>query len=315
VIIVMGDAPPHIPEPWPGGYTLSEIISKSKEIDPVIAYSIVVGSDPTTYEAFSEISEGTGGKVYSSPTADDVVNAILEAIGDIEEPVTSYGVSINIAPESNEINAGNSASYEVNVTNIGNTADEYNISLELNNFVGFQRGYPVAIQLSWVIFNSAQITLDTGMSEVRPLTVTVPENWAGMEDVTYNFNVTATSTTNVSIINTSSAELTVKADKRSMAEYSKLEIQWLKGMIKDSEIKNALLAKLTNAEAKVDQAIVSVDNDKQFDNNLNTAQNVMNAFISQVEAQYDKKIMQPDAEMLKEKANQILQDLEMAKNR
>jgi hypothetical protein len=59
--------------------------------------------------------------------------------------------------------------------------------LELKNFVGFQRAYPVAIQPSWVIFNSAQLALDPGMSKNRPLTVTVPANWAGMENVTYNF--------------------------------------------------------------------------------------------------------------------------------
>jgi hypothetical protein len=314
-IIILADAQPQNPEPWSGGHTLADVISISESIDPVLVYSVIIGSSESAYEAFAEISEGTNGNVYTSPTANDVVAAILEAIGDISEPPENRGVLVDITPSINEVIADNSVGYTVNVTNIGALNDIYDISLELNNFVGFQRGYPAAIQSSWVNFNSAQITLDPGMSEVRPLTATVPGNWAGMEDVTYNFNVTATSITNVSIINTSSAELKVKADRRSMAEYSKLEIQWLAEMIKDSEIKNALLAKLTNAEAKVDQAIVSVNNDKQFDSSLNTAQNVMNAFINQVEAQYDKKIMQPDAETLKEKANQILQDLETAKNR
>lgn len=316
-IIIMGDAPPHIPEPWVGGHTLADVISVSESIDPVIVYSIVIGSDPSTYEAFSEISSGTNGRVYSSPQASDVVAAIIEAIGDIGQTPENRGVLLNITPALNETTTGNFAGYTVNVTNIGSLSDSYNISLELNNFVGFQRGYPVAIQPSWVNFNSAQITLDPGMSEVRPLKVSIPVNWAGMEDVIYSFNVTATSTTNASIGNTTLAELKVKADKRSMAGYSKLEIQWLRKLIQgskiDSGIKNALLAKLTNAESKADQAILNISN-KQFGNNLNTAQNMMTAFINQVEAQYDKKIMQPDATMLKEKANQILQDIEKAKN-
>jgi hypothetical protein len=127
-----------------------------------------------------------------------------------------------------------------------------------------------------------------------------------------------TSTTDANIGNTSSAELKVKADRRSMAEYSKLEIQWLKAMIEDGNItnngiKNALTVKLANAESKLDTAIVNVGN-KQFGNNLNTAENMITAFSNQVEAQYDKKIMQPDAAMLEEKASQILQDIEKAKN-
>ncbi|MDF1498263.1 MAG: C39 family peptidase [Patescibacteria group bacterium] len=316
-IIIMGDAPPHIPEPWSGGHTLADVISTSESIDPVIVYSIIIGSSESAYDAFAEISEGTNGNVYTSPTANDVVAAILEAIGDISEPPENRGVIVSITPESAETTAGNFASYSVNITNFGNIADEYNISLELKNF-GFQRGYPATIQPSWVIFNSTQITIDPGMSEIRPLEINVPQNWAGMEDVVYTFNVTAISTTDTSIGNTSSAELKVKADKISMVEYSKLEIQWLSELTDssgiDSGIKSALLAKLTNVETKVDQAIISTDDDKQFGNNLNTAQNMMNAFINQVNAQYNKKIMQPDAETLKEKANQILQDLETAKN-
>jgi hypothetical protein len=311
-IIVMGDAPPHIPEPWAGGHTLADVILTSESIDPVIVYSIIIGSSQSAYNAFAEISEGTNGKVYTSPTANDIVAAIIEAIGDISTPETR-GVFLSITIPLAEITPENSAIYSVNITNAGNMADTYSVSLELKNF-GFQRGYPAAIQPSWAVFNSAEIALDPGISEIRPLEINVPQNWAGMEDIIYSFNVTATSTTDTNIGNTSSAELKVKADKRSMAEYSKLEIQWLTEMIKDSEIKNALLAKLTNAEAKVDQAIVSADDDKKFDSSLNTAQNVMNAFINQVEAQYDKKIMQPDAEILKEKANQVWKDLEMAKN-
>ncbi|MBU3924508.1 carboxypeptidase regulatory-like domain-containing protein [Patescibacteria group bacterium] len=317
-IIIMADAPPHMPiEPWPEGHNLADVISVSESIDPVVVYSIVIGSDQSTYDAFSEISNGTNGKVYSSPQAFDVVAAILEAIGDIGQTPENRGVLLNITPAVNKTTAGNSASYTVNVTNIGNLNDIYDISLELNNFVGFQRGYLVAIQPSWVNFNSTQITLDPGMSEIRPLKIAVPVNWAGMEDVTYSFNVTATSTANASIGNTSSAELKVKADKRSMAEYSKLEIQWLRKLIQGSKIdkgiKNALLSKLANAESKVDVAIANVGNSK-FGSNLNTAENMMTAFNNQVEAQYDKKIMQPDAAEIKKQGNQIITDLEKAKN-
>lgn len=317
-IIIMGDAPPHIPEPWAGGHTLADVISTSESIDPVIVYSIVIGSSGSAYDAFSAISSGTNGKVYTSPHAADVVAAIIEAIGDIGETPVSRGVFVSITPSLSETTPGNSAGYTVNVTNIGSLNDTYDISLELNNFIGFQRGYPVAIQPSWVNFNSAQIMLDSGTSEIRPLTVTVPQNWAGMEDIIYSVNITATSTTNASVVNTSSAGLKVKADKRSMAEYSKLEIQWLREMVNGANItnegvKNALTVKLDNAESKVDSAIANIGNEIANEN-LNTAQNALNAFTELVKAQYDKKIMQPDAAQLEEKASQIIADLEKAKN-
>ena len=85
------------------------MISVSESIDPIIIYSIVIGSDPSTYEAFSEISSGTNGRVYSSPQASDVVAAIIEAIGDIGETPENRGVLLNITPARNETSAGNSA--------------------------------------------------------------------------------------------------------------------------------------------------------------------------------------------------------------
>ncbi len=178
----------------------------------------------------------------------------------------------------------------------------------------------MAIQSSWIVFNSAQVTFNSEMSEVRPLTITVPEKWAGMEDMVYSFDVTAISTTDTNIGNTSSAELKVKANNKSMIEYSKLEIQWLAELVDGSDIdrgiKNSLLTKLTNAESKADRALVDLDNGKikTADNMLQASRNLINAFANQVDAQYDKKIMQPDAEILKEKANQIMEDLEKAKN-
>jgi len=117
-----------------------------------------------------------------------------------------------------------------------------------------------------------------------------------------------------------SAELKVKANKRSMVEYSKLEIQWLTKMIEsssvDQEIKNSLLDKSTSAGLKLDQAILNIDSGKikTANNMLSASQNIMSAFINQVEAQYDKKIMQPDTIQLEEKADQIMENVEKAKS-
>ncbi len=318
-IIIMGDAPPHIPEPWVDSHTLADVIYTSEHIDPVIVYSVAVGTSVPAFDAFSDISNGTNGKVYSSPTAADIVATIIEVIGDIGQTPESRGVLLNVTPTVNKTVPGKSATYTVNITNTGNVIDTYNLTLEPKSFRSFQKAYPTTIQPAWVTFSSVQVTLNPNASVNKLLTIAIPPNWAGMEDVTYGFNVTAASITNVSIGNTSSAELMVKADKRSMAEYSKLEIQWLMKMVQHANIanegvKNALLAKLANAESQIDTAIMNIGNESMVNESLNTSQNVVAAFSNQVEAQYDKKVMQPDAGQLEEKANQILADLETAKN-
>jgi hypothetical protein len=56
-------------------------------VDPVAIYSIVVGNggftDPEAYSYFSQLSEQTGGKAFVAASASEVVDAILEAIGEL----------------------------------------------------------------------------------------------------------------------------------------------------------------------------------------------------------------------------------------
>lgn len=318
-IILMGDAPPHDPEPWVGGYSLDDVAYWSENIDPVLVYSVVIGSNSETYNAFSEISERTGSNVYTSPTASDIVDTIIEVIEDIGDS-PNLGVSIDIDPVANVVNPGDAVTYSIGITNTGTIADTYNISIDLVNFASGYRGYPISIQESWTNLNRTSVEIEPDATEMVTLTISVPNNWAGMEDVIYPFEAIAKSETDELISNTSAAELKVIANKRSMVEYSRLETIWLSELIKnssvDEEIKNSLLDKLTSATLKLDQSILKIEDGKykQANNMLEASQNIINAFINQVEAQYDKKIMQPDAEMLMGEANTILQDIESAKN-
>jgi hypothetical protein len=78
-IILMGDAPPHDPEPFTG-YTLNDVIKAAEEADPVAIYPIVIGADPNTYTYFSNLAENTHGKVFTAATASEVPDTIIEAI-------------------------------------------------------------------------------------------------------------------------------------------------------------------------------------------------------------------------------------------
>jgi hypothetical protein len=86
ILILMGDAPPHDPCPI-YGYTALDVINAAFLADPATIYSISVGHgisvgcSPAVYEAFKEISEGTGGKAFCAPTANDVVDVLLETLG------------------------------------------------------------------------------------------------------------------------------------------------------------------------------------------------------------------------------------------
>lgn len=88
VVLLMGDAPPHDPEPFTG-YTMDSVVQTAESVDPAIIYAIVIGGDPTTYYYFSTLASRTGGKVFTALTANEVVNAMIGAIGDITEPVTN----------------------------------------------------------------------------------------------------------------------------------------------------------------------------------------------------------------------------------
>ena len=79
VVINMGDAPPHDPEPFTG-YTVASVVAAALAVDPAIIYPVVIGFDPTALSIFTTIAEGTGGEVINTPNASGVVSAIFTAI-------------------------------------------------------------------------------------------------------------------------------------------------------------------------------------------------------------------------------------------
>jgi hypothetical protein len=92
VVIVMGDAPPHDPEPF-SGYTLSDVSTAAFNVDPAIIHGVVIGNDPNALSYFSRLAEETKGKVFTALDASAVVAALLDAIGDIGQ------VALNRPPD------------------------------------------------------------------------------------------------------------------------------------------------------------------------------------------------------------------------
>ena len=87
-IIMMGDAPPHDPEPVTG-FTQADVTAAAFAVDPVSIFPIIIGSDPDALSAFEQLADETGGEIISAPTAAEVVQALLDAIDSILQGPTA----------------------------------------------------------------------------------------------------------------------------------------------------------------------------------------------------------------------------------
>lgn len=84
MIIMMGDAPGHEPEPWAGGKTMAQVIAKANDpAFPIRLSTVTIGSDTSARATFDAIASLTGGANYSTATAAGVSTAISTAINDL----------------------------------------------------------------------------------------------------------------------------------------------------------------------------------------------------------------------------------------
>jgi len=88
-IVLMGDAPPHDPEPITG-YTLESVLAAARAVDPASIYAIDIGGG--SLGAFVSLSHGSGGDAQQVASPDEAVSAIASAITTINRlPVVSAG--------------------------------------------------------------------------------------------------------------------------------------------------------------------------------------------------------------------------------
>jgi hypothetical protein len=130
VILLMGDAPPHDPEPFPPYYKKADIKDLAKKggviykgpfvplaaqsrdatsttgeepaSGPIAIYSIVVGDDTEAAAAFADLANSTGGEMFSAGGAEDVVGKILEVLNVIAgEGTNIVDVTSNVTTAHN----------------------------------------------------------------------------------------------------------------------------------------------------------------------------------------------------------------------
>jgi hypothetical protein len=76
-VLVMGDAPPHDPEPVTH-YTRKSVAAAAIAVDPAAIYSININGGGSPY--FEDLAEDTGGHAYSADDPSTAVDQIIKAI-------------------------------------------------------------------------------------------------------------------------------------------------------------------------------------------------------------------------------------------
>jgi M6 family metalloprotease-like protein len=242
----------------------------------------------------------------SNPAVTTSEQAYMEILPFGQPHVT---IPINIR----EVYPGDTTYYILDVYNLGNVVDNMYLNLVGVDFGNTYEASPTALPEAWVNFNPIWVSTAPGTSGKSNLTITVPSDWAGMENTTYEFEVTAYSSITPDS-HTNNGYLTVFATPESMMYYVKVELENLESDVNASstDVKEGLLAKIHGAQAKLDQAFerYQLGEDPPASNLFRTVQNKLEAFLHLVDAQRDKKLSVSEADDFTMKAQKIIDHID-----
>ncbi|MGA2171540.1 MAG: right-handed parallel beta-helix repeat-containing protein [Sedimentisphaerales bacterium] len=102
VILLMGDAPPHSPEPFTN-YVLKDITDAADSNNPVHVIPVAIGGASDVTSAFRSIAVGTGGTLIEATDANEVVGAIMQAINLLSQIPSPIFVDVNSTLDWNSL--------------------------------------------------------------------------------------------------------------------------------------------------------------------------------------------------------------------
>jgi M6 family metalloprotease-like protein len=295
------------------------VVGLPSDLTAVSPGPVTLNSKETTYEVFdiTPIKHWTtapGIRTFklrvesiTNPSVFTEIDATLEVL-----PFGQPKVSIPI--DFAEIDPGMTAIYTVEITNEGNVVDTFNLDFTALDFGSAYEAIPTAIDLSWILFTPGNPSANPGDTTSTTLSISVPLDWAAMEDATYDFIVTATSSITPDS-DSDTGQLKVHATPLSM-------MFWVKGEILDlisdvealppSDVRDGLHDKATAAYNKINQSInrYLLGDDPPASNLLKTTKNMLKAFLHLLDAQRAKALTVAQADYLEAKAQKIRDDID-----
>ena len=116
VIVLMGDAPPHDPEPGTG-YTQRDVLTTAFNLDPVNIYPILIDNSSDVYDSFAALSDGSSGRMFSTADSTELVPVLLSTIetatGDTHLTIGGRARVYTTAGDTLNVRAGTSTSQDV----------------------------------------------------------------------------------------------------------------------------------------------------------------------------------------------------------
>ncbi len=86
IIILIGDAPGHNPEPWPGGYSFADVVAMAlNPVKPISIHCLWVGTSVDAGTNFNQIASASGGSVVNTSGANagigmqEIVDSVAES--------------------------------------------------------------------------------------------------------------------------------------------------------------------------------------------------------------------------------------------
>ncbi|HEV8594191.1 MAG TPA: hypothetical protein VGR51_01520, partial [Thermoplasmata archaeon] len=229
--------------------------------------------------------------------------------------VLSYGdPSVSVTAVDDDVEPSETGSYDLTATNGGNAVDTMSLSFTGVDFGTAYRAIPTAIPGAWVSFAPPAPSASACGSAPSVLTITVPPDWAAMEDATYQFVVEVTSAID-GASGTDTGQLIVRATPLSRMYYVRAECAALNATVAalpPSDVRDGLLDKSMAACAKFDEAMARyvAGDDPPASNLFRTVQNILAAFGNQLDAQRGKGLTEAQWLDLSTRATQIVADVD-----
>ncbi|MHA1380094.1 MAG: COG1470 family protein [Candidatus Helarchaeota archaeon] len=183
-------------------------------------------------------------RIIISNTVVDFNSTILISVKPFHE------LEISVTPKTQDIEPEKSAIYTINVKNLANVNDTFIIFLEGQ------------IPNSIIELENNRVTLQPNQMDSIQLNISILENWASMENINYNFTLTAISSDQVTR-NSSDFNLTVMTTPKSMLLFIISEISELQDEINknlNGEIKNPISCQLDGAMIRLNESIGEYEN-------------------------------------------------------